>query len=155
MDLARTYGVSHKQFASWLLILLSSSPFSYARGQSISTLNIDGGVDGWERSWFIQADTVMGGSSSGSLSYLNNNCPSPSPPWVSGNQVGESCSPLYFSGDISLYGGGFNSVRARISPNMDMSAYSGVVISADALGVGQFPVAFHLRVESATQSSSW
>eukprot|EP00959_Pyramimonas_sp_CCMP1952_P467071 9490998-Pyramimonas_sp.AAC.2 len=116
-------------------------------------ISIDGGRDGWDRTrWYMQADTVMGGRSSGSLTYLENNCPSPGfPP----GEQGESCSPLYFSGDISLIGGGFNSIRRPISPTMDMSAYTGIVISADAVGLGQKPVAFHLRVSSADQSSAW
>ncbi|KAL7490883.1 hypothetical protein ACHAWT_000699 [Skeletonema menzelii] len=91
--------------ALFLLIVL-------AIGQA--DLLIDGGDSGWQTgSWYSQVDGVMGGKSSGELTFL------------------ESNTIMSFSGIISLDGGGFSSVRKPFSNAIDLSPYAGFVVELE------------------------
>ena len=91
-----------------------------AVGAEDGVLHIDGGDEsGWEDGWYVQVDGVMGGKSSGKMEFLQDN------------------SVMKFTGDINLDGGGFSSVRRRVS--LDLSEYAGVVVTleADKRGIGE------------------
>lgn len=77
-------------------------------------LRLDGGPTGWDQSrWYVQVDGVMGGRSTGDLTFT------------------DSGTVLDFSGDISLIGGGFSSVRRRFSSALDLSDHAGVVVEVE------------------------
>ena len=102
---------------------------------SASAYRIDGGSE-WEADdWFVQVDGVMGGKSTGSMEFLED------------NQV------LKFTGDISLDGGGFSSVRKRLS--LDLTGYAGIVVTleADARSLNEKttpPIGIHLQLDDRT-----
>lgn len=95
---------------------------------TIEYTRIDGGNDvGWdERSWYVQVDGVMGGKSSGEMEFI-----STLPEDDSDNEEIDSiANMMQFTGDISLDGGGFSSVRRR--DDLDMSDYAGIVVTLEA-----------------------
>lgn len=97
-------------------------------------VRIDGGDEfGWEENrWYVQVDGVMGGKSSGIMEFTSDDA-------------------MKFTGDISLDGGGFSSVRRQI--DLDLSEYAGVVITleADARSSGNGavspPTGLHLQFD--------
>lgn len=101
---------------------------------------IDGGDElGWNKnSWYVQVDGVMGGKSSGNMEFLESN----------------DGGVLRFTGDISLDGGGFSSVRRRI--DLDLSDYAGVVVTMEASsststnGAVLPPTGIHLQLGDAS-----
>eukprot|EP00532_Pseudo-nitzschia_australis_P017496 CAMPEP_0168257990 /NCGR_PEP_ID=MMETSP0141_2-20121125/6841_1 /TAXON_ID=44445 /ORGANISM="Pseudo-nitzschia australis, Strain 10249 10 AB" /LENGTH=527 /DNA_ID=CAMNT_0008195111 /DNA_START=169 /DNA_END=1752 /DNA_ORIENTATION=+ len=125
-----------------LLLLLSSSSSSAASTSATAdgVLHIDGGSEfGWDQnSWYVQVDGVMGGKSSGDLEFLaladdasasgNNNDNDNDNDNDNNNEM-----VLKFTGDISLDGGGFSSVRRRT--DLDLSDYTGVVVTLRAADV--------------------
>jgi len=103
---------------------------------SASAYRIDGGSEQWEADdWYVQVDGVMGGKSTGSMEFLED------------NQV------LKFTGDINLDGGGFSSVRKRVS--LDLTGYAGIVVTleADARSLNENtspPIGIHLQLDDRT-----
>ena len=101
-------------------------------------VRIDGGDEfGWEENrWYVQVDGVMGGKSSGKMEFTS------------------STNAMKFTGDISLDGGGFSSVRRQI--DIDLSEYAGVVVTleADARSAGNGavspPTGLHLQFDDRT-----
>ena len=89
--------------------LAMSSPHIYA------DLRLDGGAQyGWETNlWRAQVDGVMGGQSSGTLSFV------------------ESNTIMSFTGDVILDGGGFSSVRKKFKNALDLSLYGGIVVTME------------------------
>jgi len=82
-----------------------------------NVLQIDG-ESGWnEEMWYVQVDGVMGGKSSGAMEFIETNF-----------DDGETL--LKFTGEISLDGGGFSSVRRSIS--LDLSNYDGIIVTLEA-----------------------
>jgi hypothetical protein len=105
--------------------------FAVVKGDD-NVLRIDGSVivdgnEGWdEDSWYVLVDGVMGGQSTGRMEFItssdeNNNNNS------NKNEFGKL---LKFTGDISLDGGGFSSVRRQIS--LDLNDYDGIVVTLEA-----------------------
>lgn len=139
-------------FRLWIFLLVGAHLPSSGNSQE-GTLALDGGAGGWASSWYYQADTVMGGRSSGSFTILEDDCPEPMPDSWEGSE--DACCPLHFTGELSLVGGGFTSLRRGVQPTLDLSAYSGIQIRFDALGLGEDPLAYHLRVASASDSPYW
>jgi len=108
-------------------------------------LRVDGGEElGWDEDrWFVQVDGVMGGKSSGEMEFF------PSDDTANNNNN----NAMRFTGDISLDGGGFSSVRRQI--DLDLSEYAGIVITleADARSIGQEaipPTGLHLQLGDST-----
>ncbi len=117
-----------------LAILLGAAMAALpAVGANDGVLHIDGGSEsGWEDGWYVQVDGVMGGKSSGKMEFLQDN------------------SVMKFTGDINLDGGGFSSVRRRVS--LDLSDYAGVVVTleADRRSVGEVslpPIGLELQFD--------
>merc|ERR1740133_517994 len=80
--------------------------------------------DSWdEDSWPVQVDGVMGGQSTGRLEFITSS--SSSDDENNGNN-----NVLKFTGDISLNGGGFSSVRRPISLNLN--DYDGIVVTLES-----------------------
>jgi len=97
----------------------------------------------WDQSsWSVGTDGVMGGQSSGYVSYSND------PP----NET------MTFHGTINTNGGGFANVGRRFSPSLDLTPYAGIVVEMEAElwigGVGRSqsseggekPLGFHLQM---------
>uniref|UniRef100_A0A7S4JSA9 NADH:ubiquinone oxidoreductase intermediate-associated protein 30 domain-containing protein n=1 Tax=Odontella aurita TaxID=265563 RepID=A0A7S4JSA9_9STRA len=86
-------------------------------------LRLDGGtVEGWDESdWYVQVDGVMGGKSSGRLTFEDDG----------GGGGGGTKNVMVFGGDISLNGGGFSSVRRRLSSSIDLSSYAGIAVEVE------------------------
>ncbi|KAK3243377.1 hypothetical protein CYMTET_46966 [Cymbomonas tetramitiformis] len=139
-------------FRLWILLLVGAQLPNIGNGQE-GALALDGGAGGWSSAWYYQADTVMGGRSSGSFTILEDDCPEPMPDSWEGSE--EACCPLHFTGELSVVGGGFTSLRRGVQPTLDLSAYSGIQVRFDALGLGEEPLAYHLRVVSASDSPYW
>ena len=80
-------------------------------------LCLDGGSSTggqWDtNAWRSQVDGVMGGQSSGSLTFL------------------ESNTILSYTGDVVLDGGGFSSVRKSFDAATDLSSYDGIVVQLE------------------------
>lgn len=100
-------------------------------------VRIDGGDEsGWEtEDWYVQVDGVMGGKSTGSMEFLQDD------------------TVMKFTGDINLDGGGFSSVRRRVS--LDLTGYAGIVVTleADLRASGQEtspPIGIHLQLDDRT-----
>ena len=153
------------------LLLLSSSSSAVsaaATADGDGVLRVDGGSEfGWDQdSWYVQVDGVMGGKSSGDLEFLalsdeasasdSSNNDSNKNENDSNKNENENDLVLKFTGDISLDGGGFSSVRRRI--DLDLSDYAGVVVtlraenvasSASATGIAP-PTGLHLQMGDAT-----
>ena len=100
-----------------------------AAAAASDAVRIDGGEEvGWESSsWYVQVDGVMGGKSTGKMEFLEDN------------------SIMKFTGDISLDGGGFSSLRRRV--DLDLSEYAGVVVTLEAVVGGGTtpPPGYHLQ----------
>jgi hypothetical protein len=107
------------------------------RAGAFDAVRIDGGEEfGWEENrWYVQVDGVMGGKSSGKIEFMSDN------------------NAMKFTGDISLDGGGFSSVRRQI--DLDLSEYAGVVVTLEAdarnaeSGVSP-PMGLHLQFDDRT-----
>ena len=111
-----------------LFLGLAMPPHIYA------DLRLDGGAQyGWQTNlWRAQVDGVMGGQSSGTLSFV------------------ESNTIMSFSGDVVLVGGGFSSVRKLFDNALDISPYAGIVVTMETtLGYDpediQPPLGLHLQ----------
>jgi len=121
---------------SILLTATAIAAFAIVGVDASEAVRIDGGDEGWtKRQWYVQVDGVMGGKSSGQMEFLSND------------------SVMQFTGDISLDGGGFSSVRRRI--NLDLSEYAGVVVTLEADGRGFVrnaspPTGLHLQFDDRT-----
>jgi len=95
-------------------------------------LRLDGGDAGWDTgAWRTQVDGVMGGQSSGSLSFLQSN------------------EIMSFTGDIVLDGGGFSSVRKSFDA-VDLTPYAGIVVQLETTSAFdvddiQPPLGLHLQ----------
>ena len=80
-------------------------------------LILDGSPTWNKAQWYAQVDGVMGGQSSGSLSFV------------------EDDTIMSFTGNINLDGGGFSSVRRRFNDIsggiIDLEMYSGIVITLE------------------------
>jgi len=112
--------------------LLGAAIAAFAlQSSSVDAARIDGGeVSGWDTGqWRVQVDGVMGGKSSGNVQFLSNN------------------KMMKFTGDISLDGGGFSSVRRRV--NLDLSGSAGVVVTLEADTRGA-PTGIHLQLGDQT-----
>jgi hypothetical protein len=103
--------------------------FAVVKGDDNNVLRIDGSsvVDGneggWdEDSWYVQVDGVMGGQSTGRMEFITTSSDE--------NNKNEFGKLLKFTGDISLDGGGFSSVRRQISLNLN--DYDGIVVTFEA-----------------------
>jgi len=98
-----------------------------SQSSSVDAARIDGGEEsGWDTNqWSVQVDGVMGGKSSGNVQFLSSN------------------NVMKFTGDISLDGGGFSSVRRRI--DLDLSGSAGVVVTLEADTRGA-PTGIHLQL---------
>mmetsp|Transcript_32327 Transcript_32327/g.81448 ORF Transcript_32327/g.81448 Transcript_32327/m.81448 type:complete len:389 (+) Transcript_32327:101-1267(+) len=95
-----------------------------------------GGSGGWnEGDWFVQVDGVMGGRSSGRLSF-------------------PSSSVMKFEGTISLEGGGFSSVRS-VRMEHDLSRYAGVSVAFETQAPGSVPLGMHLQFSNAGSRYSY
>merc|ERR1740130_1908787 len=117
-----------------------------------NVLRIDGnGNEGesWdEDSWSVQVDGVMGGQSTGRLEFITSSSSSDD---ENGNN-----NVLKFTGDISLNGGGFSSVRRPILLNLNN--YDGIVVTAEAdnydyISAGSIPTpptGLHLQFSDST-----
>lgn len=116
-----------------LLSLLHIIPAALATSSTTTDLILDGGPDGWQtNAWTTILDGVMGGQSSGSLSFLQSN------------------TVMSFNGDIILDGGGFSSVRKSFSTTTDLTQYSGIVVelettSAHDVNNIKAPLGLHLQ----------
>jgi hypothetical protein len=114
------------------VILLLSIPAALA-SSTTTDLILDGGPNGWQtNAWTTVLDGVMGGQSSGSLSFIQSN------------------TVMSFTGDIILDGGGFSSVRKSFSTTTDLTQYSGVVVdlettSAHDVNNIKAPLGLHLQ----------
>merc|ERR1740130_1072829 len=114
-----------------------------------NVLRIDGnGNEGesWdEDSWSVQVDGVMGGQSTGRLEFIMSS--SSSDDENNGNN-----NVLKFTGDISLNGGGFSSVRRPISLNLNN--YDGIVVTleADNYDGSTPPTGLHLQFSDSTSN---
>lgn len=105
---------------SKIIIILVFSSVCFVKGEDDNNgvLRIDGSVAGQEEqewdidSWRVQVDGVMGGKSTGKNEFINNN------------------SIMKFTGEINLDGGGFSSVRRRVS--LDLENYDGIVVTLEA-----------------------
>uniref|UniRef100_A0A6U2CT99 NADH:ubiquinone oxidoreductase intermediate-associated protein 30 domain-containing protein n=1 Tax=Hemiselmis andersenii TaxID=464988 RepID=A0A6U2CT99_HEMAN len=109
--------------SSLLLLVATTSLFAVAIN---ADKTLAGGSGGWsDGEWYVQVDGVMGGKSSGSLSF-------------------PSSSVMQFSGVISLDGGGFSSVRSyRMSH--DLSSYAGVSVAFETMAPGSVPMGMHIQ----------
>merc|ERR1740130_1896490 len=112
-----------------------------------NVLRIDGnGNEGesWDEDrWSVQVDGVMGGQSTGRLEFITSS--SSSDDENNGNN-----NVLKFTGDISLDGGGFSSVRRPIS--LDLNNYDGIVVTleADNYDGSTPPTGLHLQFSDST-----
>merc|ERR1740133_598525 len=96
-----------------------------------------------EDSWSVQVDGVMGGQSTGRLEFITSS--SSSDDENNGNN-----NVLKFTGDISLDGGGFSSVRRQIL--LDLNNYDGIVVTleADNYDGSTPPTGLHLQFSDST-----
>merc|ERR1740130_1310269 len=116
-----------------------------------NVLRIDGnGNEGesWdEDSWSVQVDGVMGGQSTGRLEFITSS--SSSDDENNGNN-----NVLKFTGDISLNGGGFSSVRRPISLNLNN--YDGIVVTLEADNYDDIsatpPTGLHLQFSDSSSN---
>merc|ERR1740130_622226 len=114
-----------------------------------NVLRIDGnGNEGesWDEDrWSVQVDGVMGGQSTGRLEFITSS--SSSDDENNGNN-----NVLKFTGDISLNGGGFSSVRRPISLNLNN--YDGIVVTleADNYDGSTPPTGLHLQFSDSTSN---
>jgi len=107
---------------------------------------IDGGKEiGWHSDssryyrWYAQTDRVMGGSSTGKLEFKDNR------------------KTMQFSGDISLVGGGFSSVRRslRDKDKMDLTGYKGILVEVETQRFESSTAPLGLHLQFHHQSSSY
>jgi len=111
-----------------LLVALSCTALSLA-----DDLRLDGGPSGWERSWSVTTDRVMGGRSDASVSFENSDA-------------------MVFSGNINVIGGGFAYVGRTVSA--DLSSYAGIVVEVEAEGWDErAPLALNLQLEDGRRCS--
>jgi len=117
--------------------LLLGAALAATPATASDAVRIDGGDEnGWETdNWYVQVDGVMGGKSTGNMEFLDDD------------------TVMKFTGDISLDGGGFSSVRRRMS--LDLTGYAGVVVTleADVRGAGEgtaAPIGIHLQFDDRT-----
>lgn len=111
------------------------------------SLCLDGGKElGWDTSkWNVQVDGVMGGKSSGFLTFLYDK-----------NSNDNKASTMKFTGDINLNGGGFSSVRKYNFGKINLSTYSGIVVEVQTTDAykaddeSKPPLAIHLQLHDAT-----
>eukprot|EP00929_Paragymnodinium_shiwhaense_P112885 TRINITY_DN81144_c0_g1_i1.p1 TRINITY_DN81144_c0_g1~~TRINITY_DN81144_c0_g1_i1.p1 ORF type:complete len:469 (+),score=44.23 TRINITY_DN81144_c0_g1_i1:71-1477(+) len=97
--------------------------------------HLDGGVPGWaQNQWRVQVDGVMGGRSSGGMTFED--------------------GALVFSGTINLNGGGFSSIR-RSMPTQDVSSFAGIVVEMDSqtYAASTAPLGLHLQLHDSR--SGW
>lgn len=114
------------------LVLLLSFPI-IAGIESPSKILDGGNASGWDKSsWKVQVDGVMGGRSSGSLSFIDDD------------------ETMFFSGNIVTRGGGFSSVRRFFDETIDMSSYAGIVVEVEPLNFDlpniSSPIGLHLQL---------
>ena len=96
----------------------------------------------WQtNNWYSQVDGVMGGQSSGQLNFIEND------------------TILSFSGNISLDGGGFSSVRRRQFPIVNLQQYSGIVVTLQSTSTTtldsddvKVPLGLHLQFHDTKDS---
>ena len=93
-----------------------------------SDLRLDGGSDlGWDEEgsgWYVQVDGVMGGRSTGTLSFASDD----------GGDGSSNPTTMVFSGNINMIGGGFSSVRRDLGGSVDLSGHAGIVVEVEAQG---------------------
>lgn len=120
--------------------MLGASSSSSSDTDDAPDLCLDGCASngGWDQNaWYVQVDGVMGGRSSGELSFVDDG------------------RTLEFSGNVDLRGGGFASVRRRFPTTVDLSTFAGVVATLVVDGGrarGDAPTAVQLRLGDATSS---
>lgn len=115
-----------------LYTIFSTSIFSTA---AAADLILDGDPTWQTNQWYAQIDGVMGGQSSGQLSFINSN------------------TILSFSGTISLDGGGFSSVRRKFDNVLDLSSFAGIVITLQTTAEATPPpLGLHLQFHDETSS---
>lgn len=104
---------------------------------ALDDLLIDGGPDGWTtNAWGTMVDGVMGGKSSGFVTFVEPDT-------------------MQFSGTISLDGGGFAMVRTSGSSIVsDLSDYAGVVVEFEVSEASAIPLAISVRLFD-TKKSIW
>ncbi|KAL7528526.1 hypothetical protein ACHAWF_002595 [Thalassiosira exigua] len=122
-----------RPYLNFVPLLLAASSL-VARPAVAATFRIDGGPSGWDvGAWRAQVDGVMGGQSSGDLSFVS------------------SDAVLKFAGDVVLEGGGFSSVRRRFDVPLDLTPYAGVVVALEATEAydGKAPLGMHLQFGDA------
>mmetsp|Transcript_12448 Transcript_12448/g.15587 ORF Transcript_12448/g.15587 Transcript_12448/m.15587 type:complete len:398 (-) Transcript_12448:178-1371(-) len=109
---------------------------------SSTDLRLDGGNSlGWDESaWRTQVDGVMGGRSTGDLSFVDDG------------------TTMVFTGNINLIGGGFSSVRRNFRGTgtpIDLSPYAGIVVSVETDqflsggSVASAPLGLHLQLHDS------
>jgi len=126
-----TIPMNNKIFASvFITVLVSLAGTAFVNGDDgyDNVLRIDGsstggesGSSSWDSGrWYVQVDGVMGGKSSGVMEFIETNF----------DNSDSYTELLKFTGDISLDGGGFSSVRRPIS--LDLSNYDGIIVTLEA-----------------------
>jgi len=126
-----TIPMNNKIFASvFITVLISLAGTAVVNGDDgyDNVLRIDGsstggesGSSSWDSGrWYVQVDGVMGGKSSGVMEFIETNF----------DNSDSYTELLKFTGDISLDGGGFSSVRRPIS--LDLSNYDGIIVTLEA-----------------------
>jgi len=129
-----TTSMSHAWNRISLLLLSAALLLGVSGARADEEILLGGGLEGW-KGWSPVVDGVMGGKSSGDLEVIV-----------------DDDSALVFSGDIVMDGGGFSSARRRLSTNLDLTSYQGLLISLDSLPVDSIPMALQL---SLTNSGSF
>ncbi|KAH8059843.1 hypothetical protein JL720_13651 [Aureococcus anophagefferens] len=102
---------------------------------SSSELVLDGGDDGFSKSYYKSVDGVMGGKSSISISYGANS--------------------MTATGNLRTDGGGFAGCWRDIAEPVDVSSYAGIAVTYEALAASATPLALELRLSGGDTGGSW
>ena len=103
---------------------------------SSSELVLDGGDDGFSKSYYKSVDGVMGGKSSISISYGANS--------------------MTATGNLRTDGGGFAGCWRDIAEPVDVSSYAGIAVTYEALAASATPLALELRLSGEGDTGgSW
>lgn len=103
---------------------------------SSSELVLDGGDDGFSKSYYKSVDGVMGGKSSISISYGANS--------------------MTATGNLRTDGGGFAGCWRDIAEPVDVSSYAGIAVTYEALAASATPLALELRLSGEGDAGgSW
>ena len=117
--------------ATSALLALASSALA-----SSSELVLDGGDDGFSKSYYKSVDGVMGGKSSISISYGANS--------------------MTATGNLRTDGGGFAGCWRDIAEPVDVSSYAGIAVTYEALAASATPLALELRLSGEGDTGgSW